>query len=262
MYGPIGKSGVPSIVQNIFPDSLYFVFVMACLGLVLIVLLSAMLYLGSGKSRNFGHRTQSAQAIAQGSERTQRVTVPVPVDLGTKRFLSNAESAFFWTLKKAIADQYVIAMKVPLSDVFQRRSHLEKDLFSMLENGHVDFLLLHPRSWEPVAGIELDDSTHATPAGRERGLRKDKLFVQARLPLKRFRVGEQWTVASIQQWVSNVGRGLNDEPTASDTLSPSPATDASRNLTMTIEKLARLRDSGTITEDQFQETKNRLLGRI
>lgn len=95
--------------------------------------------------------------------------------------------------------------KVPLSEVFQRREFLDKDLYTMYMNGHVDFLLLHPISWEPVAGIEIDDSTHQTPGGRERDKRKDYLFEQAKLPLRRFRVGEEWEVEGIRTWLLDLG---------------------------------------------------------
>lgn len=126
--------------------------------------------------------------------------------IGTKKLLSDSEAAFYWTLKKANADKYIVALKVPLND-FLKPPYLDKNLYSMLQNGHVDFLLLHSRSCEPIAGIELDDSTHQTPAGRDRGNRKDTLFTRAKLPLRRFRVGENWNVESIQAWIHSLGKG-------------------------------------------------------
>lgn len=133
--------------------------------------------------------------------------VPNPItsapQLGTRRLLSESEAAFYWILKKANADKYIIAPKVPLVDFF-KAPLLEKSLYTMLQHGHIDFLLLHPRSWEPIGGIEVDDSTHRTPAGKDRSNRKDILFKSAGLPLARFRVGDNWSVDSLQAWISSL----------------------------------------------------------
>jgi hypothetical protein len=133
------------------------------------------------------------------------ISPTAPIDIRTKKLLSNAEIAFFKILAKANQGRYVIALKIPLDEIFQRREMLDKDLYSMYANGHVDFLLVHPLSWQPVGAVELDDSTHRTPGGRERDSRKDFLFQQAKLPLTRFRVGEDWQAENIQQWIASLG---------------------------------------------------------
>ncbi len=115
------------------------------------------------------------------------------------RLLSDSEAAFYWTLKKAIGERWVIAVKVPLTQIMKRRMYLPSGLHTMLENGQVDFLLLHPRSWEPVVAIELDDTTHLTPIRQERDRRKDELFRIAGIPLLRWRVGQSWNVEEIAQ---------------------------------------------------------------
>ena len=113
------------------------------------------------------------------------------------------ETEFLKTLKKACRRRYLIALKVRLNDVFSTRTELGKDLFSMYMNGHIDFLLVHPISWEPVAGIELDDSTHQTPGARARDSRKELLFQKAKLPLKRFPANTE--LETIQQWIAELG---------------------------------------------------------
>lgn len=113
------------------------------------------------------------------------------------RLLSDSEAAFYWTLRKAVGDRWVIAVKVPLTQIMRKQRRLPSGLYTMLENGHVDFLLLHPRSWEPVIGIELDDTTHRTAIRRERDQRKDELFRIAGLPLLRYEVGQSWSVEEI-----------------------------------------------------------------
>ncbi|MFN3928671.1 MAG: DUF2726 domain-containing protein [Thermoflexus sp.] len=115
------------------------------------------------------------------------------------RLLSDSEAAFYWTLKKAIGERWVIAVKVPLMQIMRRRRRLPSELYQMLEHGHVDFLLLHPRSWEPVIAIELDDTSHLTSVRRDRDRRKDELFRIAGIPLLRWQVGQNWNVEEIAQ---------------------------------------------------------------
>ncbi len=117
--------------------------------------------------------------------------------LQIRRMLSDAEAAFYWALKRAVGDRWVILPRVPLHRVFRRIEHLPREMYTMLENGEVDFLLVHPRSWEPVCGIELDDSTHHSPTRRERDRRKEALFRAAGLPLLRWSMSERWDVEEI-----------------------------------------------------------------
>lgn len=130
------------------------------------------------------------------------------------RLLSDSEAAFYWTLRKAVGDRWVIAVKIPLARIMKRSRYLPSGLHHMLENGHVDFLLLHPRSWEPVAAIELDDTTHLSPIRRERDQRKDELFRLARVPLLRWRVGDSWNVEEIAQavWRAVASGGRESPP--------------------------------------------------
>ncbi|WP_322801433.1 DUF2726 domain-containing protein [Thermoflexus sp.] len=122
--------------------------------------------------------------------------------LQIRRMLSDAEAAFYWALKRAVGDRWVILPRVPLHRVFRRIEHLPREMYTMLENGEVDFLLVHPRSWEPVCGIELDDSTHHSPTRRERDRRKEALFRAAGLPLLRWSMSERWDVEEIATRVS------------------------------------------------------------
>ena len=147
-------------------------------------------------------------SIAPASHVAVTATLTTPqqiadINLSTRKLLSYQEAAFLKTLRKASGRRYIIAMKVRLNDVFSTRQELGNDLFRMYMNGHIDFLLVHPLSWEPVAGIELDDSTHQTPGARERDVRKDVLFHQAKLPIKRFLLNEDVDV--VRQWVMGLG---------------------------------------------------------
>jgi len=133
--------------------------------------------------------------------------------LQIRRMLSDAEAAFYWTLKRAVGDRWVILPRVPLHRVFRRIEHLPREMYTMLENGEVDFLLVHPRSWEPSCGIELDDSTHHSPTRRERDRRKEALFRAAGLPLLRWSMSERWDVEEI---AARVGAALSAVRKAQD----------------------------------------------
>ena len=142
---------------------------------------------------------------ARGKTPARAVKRPAALREGSlqiRRVLSDAESAFYWTLKRAIGDRWVILPRVPLHRVFRRVEHLPREMYTMLENGEVDFLLVHPRSWEPVCGIELDDSTHYSPTRRERDRRKEALFRAAGIPLLRWSTSERWDVEEVATRVS------------------------------------------------------------
>lgn len=135
----------------------------------------------------------------RGAARGRSTALVMPGAVRPVRLLSDSEAAFYWTLRKAVGERWVIAVKVPLAQIMKRRSHLPSGLYTMLQSGHVDFLLLHPRSWEPVIAIELDDTTHETPIRQERDRRKSDLFQLVGIPLLRWRVGESWNVEEIAQ---------------------------------------------------------------
>lgn len=126
-----------------------------------------------------------------------RAVLSAPKGVRTRRLLSDSEAAFYWTLLKATEGRWVVLPKVPLSYFLRRLEYLPRAFYTMLENGHVDFLLVHPRSWEPAIAIELDDSSHQTPGRQERDRRKEVLLRAAGLPLLRWKVGEQWDVEEI-----------------------------------------------------------------
>lgn len=99
-------------------------------------------------------------------------------------FLSYVEASFYRQLKAVIADRAVIFAKVRLWDIFYIPL-LKKDRNAkrILGGRHVDFLLCHPHSLNPVVAIELDDSSHQRPERQERDKEVDRVFEAAGLPL-------------------------------------------------------------------------------
>jgi len=134
---------------------------------------------------------------------------PGPGTVRAARRIPDREAAFYWTLRKAVGERRGIAVQVPLAYVLKRQGLLPLELYSMPGNGPGDFLLLRPRSWEPVLGIELDDSTHPTPTRRDRDRRQEALFRPAGIPLLRWPAGRARDVEEIARavWKALPGAG-------------------------------------------------------
>jgi hypothetical protein len=93
-----------------------------------------------------------------------------------KYFFSLAERRFYEVLKEVAAEQnLVLFAKVRLADIVYvpRDRHWQK-YWNKIQSKHVDFLLCEPLEYEPMLGVELDDSSH----GREDRIVRD-MFMNA-----------------------------------------------------------------------------------
>lgn len=115
-------------------------------------------------------------------------TIPDDANLTVKAPLSPAEIAFFDFLTKTISGEYLIMTRTLIKDFIVKKGHLQEGLYTMHENGHLDFLLLDPTSKLPVLAIELDDAGHNRAAQQDRDRRKDELLERAKMRLLRIRV--------------------------------------------------------------------------
>lgn len=101
-------------------------------------------------------------------------------------FLSPAELAFYRTLRLAVKEQAVILAKVNLADLFfVPRPHASQAHRNKIDRKHVDFLLLHPETMKPLAGVELDDASHERADRAARDQFVNRVFQAAGLPLIR-----------------------------------------------------------------------------
>ena len=138
------------------------------------------------------------------SAATPTETVPLPsqkkntftptpnAKLVRKAPFSRSEGRFYDFLREFAKDEYLVATKIPLRDLFGRSGILEQGLYSMYDNGHADFVLLEPTLKTPLLAIELDGTTHNDPKQIDRDRRKQELFQMSDLPLLRFRSGVLW----------------------------------------------------------------------
>lgn len=127
-----------------------------------------------------------------------------PLGIKPRSPLTPAEQAFFHTLKAAVAHDYQVLAQVPLKQLVSRENRVPPDVYGMLENGTVDFVLVHPKYLGTVLAIELDDSSHRQVISRSRDELKELILREARIPLLRFRVGEQWNTREIRKRINEI----------------------------------------------------------
>jgi hypothetical protein len=137
----------------------------------------------------------------------QYSTIPPIVDdddelrLDARPIMYKTEQAFFFALLHAVRDDYYIFPQVPLkeflpSDVI---ANAPRNMFSMCQDGIVDYVLADPNTLSGVVGFELDDSSHDQAYTKTKDRRKESLLKQSGIPLLRSRVGETWDSALLRQ---------------------------------------------------------------
>lgn len=125
-------------------------------------------------------------------------------------FLSPAEKSFYHVLVSALSDEAVICPKIRLGDIFfvntreNRISHINR-----ISSKHVDFLICEPDSMNPIAGVELDDSSHARSNREARDEFVERAFAAAELPLIRFTAKRHYYP---EELVSQIRPMLNKAP--------------------------------------------------
>ncbi len=113
-------------------------------------------------------------------------------------FLSDTELSFYRVLESVVADRARICPKVNLGDVFfvsggdQRQAQWNK-----ISRKHIDFLLCSKATMGPLAGIELDDSSHNRSDRKERDTLVDSIFRQAGLPMIRVPARRNYTPSEL-----------------------------------------------------------------
>ena len=99
--------------------------------------------------------------------------------------------------------------KVGLNDVFEDDRGAPRGQYARYCQMHVDFALVTRGGQRPVAGIELDDSSHFRPDRQENDAKKDAVFLAADLPLLRFYATAPVTSAEIVTRLEDrLGRSL------------------------------------------------------
>lgn len=114
-------------------------------------------------------------------------------------FLSSAEISLYHILCSVTGEAAVICPKVGLKDIFFAASGDNRQVhFNRIARKHVDFLVCHPKTMRPLAGVELDDRSHAAPHRQERDVFVDRVFQDAGLPLVRIVARRSYNLAEVR----------------------------------------------------------------
>ncbi|MBL7163709.1 MAG: DUF2726 domain-containing protein [Anaerolineales bacterium] len=123
-------------------------------------------------------------------------------------FLSYAELVFYKQLSLAVPPNVAILIKTRLADIFKidrsivPYSSESRLYFNKISQKHVDFLLCHADTMNPLVGIELDDSSHQKPDRVSRDELVDNIFEAANLPLVRIQVQSTYDKGEIARLLS------------------------------------------------------------
>jgi very-short-patch-repair endonuclease len=122
--------------------------------------------------------------------------------------LHPSEYPFYQALRLAVGNSYVICPKVSLDDIFTVTSKERYQTYqNKIDRKHIDFLLCDPASLRPVAGIELDGSSHERPRQQERDQYKNLVFASCGLPLIRFQVEQSYDPRAIWARIQQAAAG-------------------------------------------------------
>ncbi len=121
--------------------------------------------------------------------------------------LTKAERSFFGALEQACPDGVGLLAKVRLGDVFYPRKGLTPSerarATNQINRKHVDFLLVRVSDLAPVAGVELDDSSHARADRQKRDAFVDDVFRSCGLPLLHVPAQASYNVAELRAAVAS-----------------------------------------------------------
>ena len=151
-----------------------------------------------------------------------KLRVSGPVKTGVyylrKSLFTAAERSFLGVLESALPSGVRVLGKVRLADVFGVVSGLERGerqgALNRITRKHVDFLLVSTSDLAPLAGIELDDSSHEEEDRHQRDAFVDEVFKSAGLPLLHVPVQKSYALADIKTKIAALtarshGQGSN-----------------------------------------------------
>ncbi len=154
------------------------IYLLAALGILLVVSVAVFrILIGRGMLRGFA-LPEATKALPYRS-------------CGT--LLTKGEYAFYRELSHLTADQYIVSMKVRLSDVITCPREAWKGGYQgKISQKHLDFVLCDLESARILLAIELDDRSHGRADRRKRDEFLDAAMAAAGVPLLRFRAAASY----------------------------------------------------------------------
>jgi hypothetical protein len=100
---------------------------------------------------------------------------------------SKAEANFYFALKGAVQDRYIVFGKVRVADIITIKSGLSPkarmSALGRIAQKHLDYVLVHPVTLAPVCAIELNDKSHSRDDRSKRDQMLSKIFDKAEFPI-------------------------------------------------------------------------------
>lgn len=116
--------------------------------------------------------------------------------------LSRGELIFYWTLRRALRDKFLLTFKVRAADLICcNEQDWERGFGHMVSKHHLDFVLCDRASTAIVSVIELDDKSHALESRRRRDKFLNSAFSAAGIPLIRFQASARYDVMEIRETI-------------------------------------------------------------
>lgn len=116
--------------------------------------------------------------------------------------LTPAERSFAGALDASLPEGVIWFAKVRLADIFKPIRGVSRSAAAIAQNRiqqkHVDFLLVRSADMKPLAGIELDDSSHQEHRRQDRDAFVDRLFQASGLPLLRIPAAATYSPAELK----------------------------------------------------------------
>ncbi len=137
-------------------------------------------------------------------------------------FLSPAELNFYRVLMTTLQGRMIVFTKVGMSDIFyvKTRDRSEYQTYlNKIDRKHVDFLLCHANSLQPICAIELDDKSHQRKDRQERDRFVDAVFEVSDLPIVHIPVKQAYSTSALNELLSPY---LMDEPQENLIIEPVP----------------------------------------
>ena len=127
---------------------------------------------------------------------------PITFPYRRKSLLSPAELAFYNVLKTAVADRFVILLKVSVRDLCEiTHRGMTQAALNRVAGKQVDFVLCDQTTLAPLVAIELDDSTNYPRDRAERDAFINELFRVIGVALIHQRVQMGYDPGAIDRWV-------------------------------------------------------------
>ena len=142
----------------------------------------------------------------------------------TGPLLTNAEISFYAALRKAVAGQHEVHLKVRIADVMTPRKNPTKGAwqkaFNKISRKHFDFVLCEKNNTTVVCAIELDDRSHNTARAQARDELVEDACWSAGLPLIRFPAKRGYRTSDIRHALAEFLEDERDSTSEEFTHSP------------------------------------------